>query len=602
MSKKQKRPLSVSTAIEVAKFRLSHQYSIPTEHHYNLLMGIGANKDDLRKYILYSHTIDIDAIIDAIEASEETSKHLLNSKSFVRNLANSYNYCKDLQNILAEKRGILWMVENDFMVITEIWNEFFKNATNEQLDKLIPHISVMHNGIECILKSNYLPLIKECVKTFVIAPKYEPLLLRFDDVSLYEEWFDENENISPETIDVIVSEKSDEIVSMLVSKFELNDEQTSLLIKRKNWDLLASQLNIQEETMSSSNVALLTKIADDELFEKFALADSNELGDVLQFPKIFFERLFEPQNREILKKFLTYNNLPSEFEIRLLQSDDNELKESYCSETRLEDETAIFVLKSGNDKLIEQMISGNRIGYYAEAWLFKSDLHEYMKTYLSCNNHYLCPFSEAVLLRHGPVDIVKEHITKMEEVSELSFRAVMERGNVDIIKDILKIYPHFNLKERFMQIFFEFAPVDVIICHFDKYYPKAEGLIGLPKQWDDTSRYVLTLINRNDVTLQRYFVNRFKLMTDDVSDFIKYGNRDVIFDYIKNNELEDSDTVTALLNRRDAEITAYYLDKYEILDYTLEEIILTYFDEEIVRKLQNKAGFGDYSVREMLDI
>ena len=602
MSKKQKRPLSVSTAIEVAKFRLSHQYSIPTEHHYNLLMGIGANKDDLRKYILYSHTIDIDAIIDAIEASEETSKHLLNSKSFVRNLANSYNYCKDLQNILAEKRGILWMVENDFMVITEIWNEFFKNATNEQLDKLIPHISVMHNGIECILKSNYLPLIKECVKTFVIAPKYEHLLLRFDDVSLYEEWFDENEKISPETIDVIVSEKSDEIVSMLVSKFELNDEQTSLLIKRKNWDLLASQLNIQEETMSSSNVALLTKIADDELFEKFALADSNELGDVLQFPKIFFERLFEPQNREILKKFLTYNNLPSEFEIRLLQSDDNELKESYCSETRLEDETAIFVLKSGDDKLIEQMISGNRIGYYAEAWLFKSDLHEYMKTYLSCNNHYLCPFSEAVLLRHGPVDIVKEHITKMEEVSELSFRAVMERGDVDIIKDILKIYPHFNLKERYMQIFFEFAPVDVIICHFDKYYPKAEGLIGLPKQWDDTSRYVLALINRNDVTLQRYFVNRFKLMTDDVSDFIKYGNRDVIFDYIKNNELEDSDTVTALLNRRDAEITAYYLDKYEILDYTLEEIILTYFDEEIVRKLQNKAGFGDCGVKEMLDI
>ena len=600
MSKKH--PLAVSTAFEVSKFKLSSQYSIPEEHHYNLLMGIGACKNDLIKYTSYGHSISIDAIIDAINASEKTSKPLLNSKFFVKLITTSYGYNKDIQHILAETRGIFWMIENDFMVITEIWNEFFKNATNEQLDKLIPHISAMHNGIECILKSNYLPLIKECVKMFVTTQKYEHLLLRFDDVSLYEAWINKNETFLPETIDVIVSEKSDEIVSMLVSRFELNDEQTSLLIKRKNWDLLKSQLSIQEETMSSSNVALLTKIADDELFEKFALADRNELGDVLKFPKIFFERLFEPQNREILKKFLTYNNLPSEFEIRLLRSDDNELKESYCSETRLEDETAIFVLKSGDDKLIEQMISCDRIGYYAEAWLFKSDLHDYMKTYLSCNNHYLCPFSEAVLLRHGPVDIVKEHITKMEEVSELSFRAVMERGDVDIIKDILKIYPHFNLKERFMQIFFEFAPADVIICHFDKYYPKTEGLIELPKQWDDTSRYVLALTNRNDVTLQRYFVNRFELMTDDISDFIKYGNRDVIFDYIKNNELEDSDTITALLNRRDAEITAYYLDKYEILDYTLEEIILTYFDEEIVRKLQNKAGFGDCGVREMLDI
>ncbi len=603
--KEEKNVSSISTFFKVLRFWLYRgKYSIPKEHHYNMMMGRGCSVKLLKKYFKYGHSFDYDAVIKAISQSQKVGNSLLKQNVFLEHLKMHSIYQNTLYKDIAKIKGVPWMLKNGFHLNNEILAEFFKTASSSDISFLITNVDYLRHAEEQILKSKNKQLIMRFIQVNKIKNENIALFLDCTDSNVLNTLI-EHVKLPPAIVQQFIRKCSDDIALKLASKYQFDSDTISYIVDNNKWKILETQLDWWRESITHNSIQYISLHATDEFFSKFALnyPASSDNDIKYRYPDEFFERLFSFEQKSTLKEYASDNYLPSKFEIRLLSSEDEETKKIYLETSSvISNEANLLLLKSGNKEAIELLLDtdGGNIGYMAEAFLFKSGFNDYIKMYLK-DNDSISKFSEAILLKFADEEIVTDYLENVEELSLLAFRALLERGNECFIKKALTLLGTDIVDdENFLRLFFELAPSDIIIEYFDEnYFCKEDNLLSLSCE-DEPSVFSI-IFQRKDIALQRYILDHFELDSDAILNLVKYADRKIVLSFIKGEELYDEEQEIALFNRRDIELTSFYIDKYEVYSSECQSILLTYLDETILQKLAQKSDIDDEEIDDLIN-
>ncbi|MBR5599163.1 MAG: hypothetical protein IKW39_03890 [Alphaproteobacteria bacterium] len=589
---KKTRPKGSSTSSQVFWFWLkAGNHKIDKEHHYNMLMGIGCKDRTLKRFINANYCFDEKSVVEAIIDSQKQKKSILDKDFLVQHLTKHYAYGVDVQNEIAKIKGIKWMIEKGFILEECFIRSYLKNANQALLKSLIPYVQYLANAEKDVFECGYAPLVIQYLK--VVRPVKESnvcRLLSFNDASVYNALFDHHSHkVTNKLIAEILTNKSDDIVYELVKFVRLNAEQEILLIKRNNFFLLKTQLDNFGNVMCKESIDYLSKNASNQMFKDFASCDKIEVFNG-NYPDSFYERLFKLNDKKLLKSFISSSYLPTIFEEELLKLNDKELIKEYFGDEKqvYSNKSAIHILRDGTkDKIDDLLESDYSIGFYGEAWLFKSGLNDYISRYLK--NRVPTGFGEACLIKFADKKIVIKWLSDEVILRDLSFIAAMERKDDDIIKRIMELMPGFYEEEQNLEALMLHGSCDVI-SHFFENLEESEYLNTSFEVSEDVARQIFST---RDKEVQELFVNWFDI--DDSNELcnalVKFAHKDIVIKKLNDNEF--SFDVESLFKRSDLDrdIIATYLKHNELSDGYEEFALLLTLDEDMVLKYQEEVGF-----------
>lgn len=591
MIMKKVRPSRSSTSTEVFKFWLKFgMHEIPKEHHYNMLMGIGCKDRTLKRFINAHHSFNELSVVDAIIDSNKQKKSILNKDFLVQHFADNLRYGIDVQNEILKIKGIDWMLKNDFCLDKHVVRNYLRSASNTLLKSLIPHVECLRKAEKEVFECGYAPLVIAYLKTVKnVEESNVAQLLIFDDVEVYRTFFDEHSyKASNEFITKILEDKSDEIVKELATFVRLNAESEILLIKRGNFSLLKAQLDNFGNTLCKESIDYLSLNADDEMFKSFIKHPDLDISDG-NYPDSFFERLFKLGDKEILKNYIRSSYLPSKFEEELLKLNDKELIKEYFGENKqcFTNKTAVHILKNGTKEQVDELLDGDySIGFYGEAWLFKSGLDNYIQRYLKDSS--LSGFGEACLVKFAKKEIVEQYLNDDVVIGDLSFVAAMERKDEDIIKRFVELKPYFYGDERDFEAFMLYAPY-AVIAHFFENLEESEYM---NTEFEISVDAASKIFRTREKEVQELFVHWFDIVGDEdlANCLVEFADKEIVLE--KLNDVSFSFNTELLLKRGDKDLIEAYLEDNELMDGDEEKLLLQTLDEDLILKYHEDYGFG----------
>jgi len=588
---KKTRPSKSSTSAKVLKFWLTGGiFKIPIEHHYNMLMGIGCKDRTLKRFINAYYYFDEASVIDAIKDSSKQKKSILDKDFLVKHFAEHQEYGVEIQNEIAKIKGVKWMIESGFVLDKYVLANYLKNADQNLLKSLIPHAERLVMVEKEVFKCGYAPLVIAYLKAVkTVNESNVSLLLVFDDVEVYKVFFDEHSYEASKTfINKILKNKSDEIVNELASFVRLDEEQEILLIKRDKFSLLKAQLDNFGNTLCKKSIDYLSLNASDEMFKSFVKHQKVEVFEG-NYPNSFYERLFKLGDKKILKDFINSSYLPSEFEQELLKFNDKELIKDYFGDENqtFTNKSAVLILKNGTKEQVDELLESDySIGFYGEAWLFKSGLDDYILRYLK--NRSLTGFGEACLVKYASKDVVLDWLKDDVVIGELSFVAAMERKDEDIIKRFVELKTYFYEEERYLEAFMLYAPYEVMVHFFEN----LEENEYMNTDFEVSEEVASKIFATRSKEVQKLFVHWFDCFDNDehCNSLIRFADKEIVLE--KLNDACFSFDTELLLKRGDKDLIKAYIENNELIDGEAEMILLQTLDEDLVLKYHEDFGFG----------
>ena len=588
---KKTRPNKSSTSAKVLKFWLTGGiFKIPIEHHYNMLMGIGCKDKTLKRFINAYYYFDEASVIEAIKDSSKQKKSILDKDFLVKHFAEHQEYGVEIQNEIAKIKGIKWMIESGFVLDKYVLANYLKNADQNLLKSLIPYAERLVMAEREVFKCGYAPLVIAYLKSVkTVNESNVSLLLVFDDVEVYKVFFDEHSYKASKTfINKILENKSDEIVNELASFVRLDEEQEILLIKRDKFSLLKAQLDNFGNTLCKESIDYLSLNASDEMFKSFVKHQKVEVFEG-NYPNSFYERLFKLGDKKILKDFINSSYLPSEFEQELLKFNDKELIKDYFGDENqtFTNKSAVLILKNGSKEQIDELLESDySIGFYGEAWLFKSGLDDYILRYLK--NRSLTGFGEACLVKYASKDVVLDWLKDDVVIGELSFVAAMERKDEDIIKRFVELKTYFYEEERDLEAFMLYAPYEVMVHFFEN----LEENEYMNTDFEVSEEVASKIFATRSKEVQKLFVHWFDCFDNDehCNSLIRFADKEIVLERL--NDACFSFDTELLLKRGDKDLIKAYIENNELFDGEAEMILLQTLDEDLVLKYHEDFGFG----------
>ena len=328
----------------------------------------------------------------------------------------------------------------------------------------------------------------------------------------------------------------------------------------------------------------------DEFFRDFVkLGKLDVYEEYYYYPDSFYERLFKIDDKELLMFFIKVSFLPSKFERELLKLGDEKLIKSYFGEDKqcYTNKAAIHIFEEENADNINELLDSNcSIGYFGEAWLFKSGRNDYIKRYLE--NRNLTHFGEGCLIKYADKDIVLEYLNDEVILGNIAFVSAMERKDKDIIKRMIELIPYFYEEERQLEAFLLNASNDTITSFFENMDEREYASINIEVSKELARKVFLT----RDLNVQKSFINWFDLSNEKLSNVLgEFAHRDIVIEQILRND-EFSCEVIKLIKRRDMGIIKAFLkeNKFKSEDEEMEFILL--MDENMILEYAEKIGFS----------
>ena len=593
--KEEKNVISFHTSLNVFYFWLSGgHYSIPEKHHLNMLLGKGCSLKMLKKYFKHGHSFSSSAILHVLQTDPKTAQTLLDNNFFCEHIKRHMIFHDQGIKSIAQLKGVQWMLKNRIELTNSILENFLKKATSKDYKLLIENITCLRNCEELVFNSDNKELIISFLKTYRPKNQHLSLLLRYNDSDIFNTLLDEQIYIPSDfAISIFSSDKLNSVALKFASNRLLDEEEIAYIVDNDRCDLFEAFITEHNDQLSTDSIKYISENASLNMFSILAeklfipVYDNNT-------PVEFYERLLKGVEQNMFKDVIKKLLLPDNIVAQQLENGNEEISEILCDNNySFSGRSAVSILKSNNTSLIEKMLKQeDGIGYYAESWLFKSGLNQYIKLYLE-RNPELSDFSKAILFKYTDKQIVLDFITDDSDFSYLQFQAVLERNDEHIIKAMLDTLKNFHEDDEYLSLFMRYAPVHVI----ENFFNNLEDAEVFTISNSELSKEIFT--NR-EPSVQDIFIKYFTFDDEDTQNMLELADISTI---IKNIDLFDfdEDDICIALKRKDPILAKLIIEKFDIDDVDTIKAILTSWDLELVLLYEEKLSYYSDNLYEYLD-
>ena len=576
MEKEVKRPSVCATRLEVWKFKKNHLYTIPPEHHLNMVELKGCSKKTLASYLEYSHVLSDEALLFLLKNNNTEMFQ------FIAEHAIDVSLASETEKTIIAQFGYEMLLKNNIRLSESNTLKFLQETNAENIPSSYLRCLTFSPTTEaCLLELKNSELASQYLANHIVYPENRRLILLYDDPEVYRA-FDQRNNFNDVFTDIIKT-KSLEIFKIALKYLHpiLLEDEKILIDKNEPTYVQAfvEQVNFSDEAMN-----YLVQKASNEVFAVVVGSSSFSTNDC---PDCFYQRLFEPQHLELLKKYLQENYLPGKFEVRLLESGDKELIDLYFENGGdvFSSEAKVWLLDHPQSEyassLLEKM---GDLGYFGEAWLFKSGDDEKIQHYLSLRA--ISAISEAALFKYASLPVLREYFAH-NTLDEPAVISLIHRKDFELLKTFWELGLRFDGIS--LEIFLAESDDDTVLAYF-MFLEQNDEFCDLACE-EDSEEISIMLYQHHLVKSASFFVSKGRLSNQAEYVMVQMAPRELIYEYIKTHSLAPS-AEEFLLCHYDKELVREYVSKYK-LDMDNESFLFCFDDWDLIKFYQKEHGFSD---------
>lgn len=576
MENEVKRPSVYITRFEVRKFQINHLYTIPPKHHLNMVELKGCSKKTLALYLEYGHVLSDEVLLFLLKNNNTEMFQ------FIAEHAINVSLASETEKTIIAQFGYEILLKNNIRLSESSTLKFLQETNAESISSSYLRCLTISPATEaCLLELKNAELASQYLANHIVYPGNRRLILLYDDPEVYRAFVQRN-NFNDVFTDIIKTKSLEIFKIALEYQHPILLEDEKILIDKN--DPAFVQAFVEQVNFSDKAIEYLVQKASDELFTIVVDYSSFSTDD---WPDSFYQRLFEPQHLDLLKKYLQACALPGKFEVRLLESGDKELIDLYFEngDIVISLDAKIWLLKHPQSEYADDLLGKvDDLGYFGEARLFKSGDSEKIQHYLSLRA--ISSISEVALFKYAPLPILREYFAH-NTLDEPAVISLIHRKDFEVLKTFWELGLRFD--GIALEIFLAESDDDTVLSYF-MFLEQNDEFCNLACE-EDSEEISIMLYQRHLVKSASFFVSKARLSNQAECVMVQMAPRELIYEYIQTNSLTPS-AEKFLLCHYDEELIRQYVSKHK-LDTDNESFLFCFDDLDLIKFYQKEHGFSD---------